>query len=99
MASEGQSDQMVSDTEARMKQKYATEFLHVEKKASTDIHWCLLNVCGDQTVDVSVMRRWVVCFSNNALIAAVKQWVISTSADFYKRVMQVCSLLVKTHSW
>ena len=30
--------------------------------APTDIHWCLLNVYGDQTVDVSTVRQWVVCF-------------------------------------
>ena len=31
--------------------------------ASTDIHQCLLNVCGDQPVDVSTVRQWVVHFS------------------------------------
>jgi len=34
-----------------------------EKMAPTDTYWCLLNVSGDQTVDVSTVRRWVVCFS------------------------------------
>jgi hypothetical protein len=42
---------------------HATEFLHVEK-ALTDIHQCLLNVSGDQTVDVSTVRWWVVYFSS-----------------------------------
>ena len=32
--------------------------------APTDIHWCLLNFYGDQTVDVSTVRWWLVSFSN-----------------------------------
>ena len=38
MAAEGQSDKMVSDMEAHVKEKCVTEFLHVEKMAPTDIH-------------------------------------------------------------
>lgn len=34
---EGQSDKKAPDMEVQMKQRYATEFLHVEKIASTDI--------------------------------------------------------------
>ena len=63
MAAEGQSDRMASDMEMCMKWECVTEFLHVEKMAPTDIHWCLLNVCRDQTVDVSTVRLWVVRFS------------------------------------
>ena len=32
--------------------------------AAIDIHQCLLNVSGDQTVDVNTVRQWVVCFSS-----------------------------------
>ena len=64
MAAEGQSDKMVSDVEAGMKQTCVTEFLHVEKVAPIDIHQHLLNVSGDQIVDVSTVRLWVVCFSS-----------------------------------
>ena len=39
MAAEGQSDEMVSDMEACVKQRCIIEFLHVEKDFS---HWCLL---------------------------------------------------------
>ena len=60
MAAEGQSDRMVSDMEMRMKQRCVIEFLHVEKMVPTDIHWYLLNVCGDPTVDISTVRSWVV---------------------------------------
>jgi len=32
--------------------------------APDDIHQCLLNINGDQTIDVSTVRQWVVCFSS-----------------------------------
>ena len=60
----GHSDRMVSDIEVHMKQRHGIEFLHAEKTAPTDIHQCLLNVYGDQTVDVSTLRQWVVHFSS-----------------------------------
>ena len=50
--------------EVRMKQRSVTEFLHAEKIAPNDIHRRLLNVYGDQTVDVSTVRRWVARFSS-----------------------------------
>jgi hypothetical protein len=55
---------MASDMEVRMKQKSVTEFLLAEKMAPIDIQQRLLNVYGDQTVDVSRVRRWVVSFSS-----------------------------------
>ena len=51
---------MVSDTGVWMKQRCVAEFLHVEIMAPTDIHQHLLNIYGDQTVDVSTVRQWVV---------------------------------------
>jgi len=54
----------VSDMEVWMKQRCVTEFLHVEKITPTNIHWHLLNVDGDQTVDVSTVRQWVMRFSS-----------------------------------
>lgn len=62
MAAEGQSDIMVSDTEVHMKQRSGIEFLHEEKVAPTDIHQHLLSVYRDQTVHVSTVKWWVVCF-------------------------------------
>ena len=47
-----------------MKQRCVNEFLHVENITPTDIHRCLLNVYGNQTVDVNSIRQWVVCFSS-----------------------------------
>ena len=35
-----------------------------KKNAPTDIHQCLLNIYGNQQVDVSAVRLWVVCFSS-----------------------------------
>jgi len=57
MAAEEQSDMKV-----HMKQRCVTEFLRAEKMAPTDIHWCLLNVYGDQPVDVSTVMWGSVCF-------------------------------------
>ena len=55
MAAEGQSDKTASDMEVCMKQMCVTEFLHVEKMAPTDVHQRLMNVYGDQTMDVSTV--------------------------------------------
>ena len=52
------SDKMASDMEMGMKQRYVTEFFHLEKMVPTDIHWCLLNVNGDQTVDMTIVKWW-----------------------------------------
>jgi hypothetical protein len=54
---------MASDMEECTKQRNVIEFLHAEKIGPIDIHRRLLNVYGDQTVDVSTVRLWVVCFS------------------------------------
>ena len=59
MTAEGQSDNMASDMEVRMKQRCVTEFLHAKKIAPNDFHRRLLNAYGNQTVDVSTVRRWV----------------------------------------
>jgi hypothetical protein len=64
MTAEEQSDKMASGMEVRMKQRCVIEFLHAEKIAPNDIHRRLLNVYGDQTVDVSTVRRWVARFSS-----------------------------------
>ena len=67
---------MVSDTEMNMLQKCGIEFLHVENTAPTDIHQCLLNAYGDQTVDVTALKIEL-CEqhfpSNDTVTEAVKQ--------------------------
>ena len=62
MRAEEQPKKMVSDMEVHMKQRGVTEFLHAEKIAHNDIYQRLLNVYGDQTVDISTVRQWVACF-------------------------------------
>ena len=57
MAAEGQSYRMASDMEVQMKQR-------LEKMAHTGIHQHVLNVSGDQPVDVSTGKRLVVHFSS-----------------------------------
>ena len=94
MAAEGQSDTMVSAIEVRMKERCGIEFLHVEKMAPTDFHGCLLNIYGDQAVDVSTVRQWVVCFSsdsNDSGSPLLVQIFMSTHAESY-------SLLAKMQS-
>ena len=54
---------MASDMEVCTEQRGVTEFLHAEKIPSTDIHSNLLNTDGDESVDVSTLRQWVVCFT------------------------------------
>ncbi|PNF39140.1 hypothetical protein B7P43_G01322 [Cryptotermes secundus] len=55
---------MVSDTEVRTKQRCVTEFLTAKQISPNDIHRCFLKVYGDDTVDVSTVRQWVVCFNS-----------------------------------
>ena len=63
--SRGAICRMVSGMEVSLKQRCITEFLHAEKMVPTDIHQHLLNIYGDQTVDVSTVRQWVVHFSRH----------------------------------
>jgi len=65
IAAEGQSDKMAFDIEACLKQKSRDESLHAGKMAPTDIHQHLLNIYGDQTVDITAVRQWAVHFSSD----------------------------------
>lgn len=65
MEAEEQSDKKKSNTEVRMKQKCGIELLCAERISPADIHWYLLNMYGDQKVDVSTMRQWVVHYRND----------------------------------
>ena len=52
--------------------KCVTEFHHAEKKnAPINIHQCLLNVYRDQTINVSSVRWWVMCFNSGVVTATV----------------------------
>jgi hypothetical protein len=70
---------MASDMEVRTKQRCVTEFLHVETFPPIDIHQRLINVYGDQTVDVSTVMLWVMhCSSDPAQLSAQQR----KSADY-----------------
>ncbi|MEQ5146202.1 hypothetical protein ABN231_18065, partial [Proteus mirabilis] len=60
-----------------------------KKIVPTDIYQHLLNVGGDQTVDVSTVRQWVVCFSSGD--SGSPQWC----SFLQLRYAGSCSLLVK----
>ena len=81
MTAQVHSDKMNSDTGVCMMRRYATAFFYVGEMVPTDIHGYLLNIYGDQTVDVSTVRQWVVQWQQ-------QQWVSFTVADFYKHGMQ-----------
>jgi len=67
MAAERQCDRTACDMEVWMKPSdEVTEFLHAKETVPTDIHWHLLNIYGDKIVDVSTVRRWLVCFSSGS---------------------------------
>ena len=79
-----------SHTEVHTKKRYVTEFLHAEKIAPTDIHWCLLNVDGDQPTDVSTVRGgWC--------ISAVGQWYDRHA--ILQRAVQSCHTTKWRASW
>ena len=47
---------MASDVEVHTEQRCVTEFLHADEIAPIGIHRCLLNIYGDQTVDVTALK-------------------------------------------
>jgi len=60
MAVKGQSEKIGSVMEVHMKQRCVFAALNLCRKNGThDIHQCLLNVYGEQTMDVSTERQWV----------------------------------------
>ena len=64
----------------------------METMAPIGIHQYLLNIYGTKTVNVStvtVEQQGQNFPSDETVMAAVKQWVNSTGADFYECNMQV----------
>jgi len=81
MASEKQSDRLVSDLEVLMKQKVCHWILCGEKTAPTDLRPCLVNVYGGQTV---LWTQWgmVMCFSSgHAQPSPHKMRAVSSSSS------------------
>lgn len=56
MAAERWSDKVMSDMEVEMKERCVTKFLLIEKIAPNNIHRLLLNIYGDQAVNVSTLK-------------------------------------------
>ena len=69
--------------DVHMEQRCGTVFLHAEKMAPTDIYRCLLNVCEDQTVDVSTVRRWLVHFSSGNGLPDVPKRLLDVTEGLY----------------
>jgi len=69
------------------------EFLCVEKLAPIDIHWCLLNISGDQMVGGSTGRQWwqwvplLVQTSTNAACRLFHCWwiCIANGGDYVEK--------------
>ena len=97
MAAEGQYE--TSDMEKCVKEKYRVEFLQAEKIAPIDVHWHLLNIYEDQTVDKSAVRWWVVYFSSGDSDSGSPPWktrhVPDNYADNYKHSMRALVQLWK----
>ena len=55
---------MAPDMEVHVKQRVSFSSSVQKKIAATDIRLCPLSIYGDQTVDVSTVRWWVVHFSS-----------------------------------
>lgn len=65
IATERQCDKMESDMEVHMKQLCVMKLLHAEKNVTTDIQGHSLNISGEQTVDVSAVSQWMMCFGSS----------------------------------
>lgn len=69
----------------------------MEKSAPIDIHQCLLNVCGNQTVDVSIkvevgaFHQWQQQHENQAMLQ-------TAMTSLQVQLVGSHSLLVKIHS-
>ena len=96
MASEQQADRMASNMEVHLKLRCVTEFLHEEKIAPFDIHQCLLNICEDQTVDMSTVRsEWFVS------VVAMAVWKTSHGPDGHAQLShhEMKSFLISKSIW
>jgi len=94
-AAEGQSDKMASDIEVHMKQRYITG-IPPYRNNGTQIHQHLLNINGDQRVDVSTVRQLV--FSSGDSNVKDKACSGQPYRSLWAQDKGSCSSLVKIHS-
>ena len=87
MAAEGQCDKMASDMEVQKKQRFISEFLHVEKNYT---HWHSLNIYSDPEVEMSTVRQRVVpCSGGDSDVKDKSFWMVIHSSHTTKcRVSQ-----------
>ena len=86
MAAEENPDKTVSNMEVCLKKWCRIEFLHVGKIVPIDIVQCLLSICGDQTVDMSTVRWWMVHFrsgSSNSVSSPLVQIFMSAKCRLF----------------
>ena len=83
----------------RMKQRCVIEFLRAEKIAPNDIRRRLLNVYGDQTVDVGTVRRWVALFSSGDSDVKDKPRSGRTSTAVTPRNEERLDQLIRANRW
>ena len=70
----------------------------MQKTAPFDTHWCLLNIYGDQTVDVSTVRRWVVCFSSGDS-DSVSPPLVQTALSMAYRLLLLLAIMQNQRWW
>lgn len=69
-----QSGKMESDIKMHI-----NEFAHVERISTTDIHRCLLNIYGDQTVDLK--KGGEQCDSSMVTVTCMKSYILKDFAQ------------------
>jgi len=63
-----------------------------KKMAPTDTHWCLLNVCGDQTMDVSTRKWGVVRFNTLTTVVGKASHIPDGHAQLSHQEMKSISI-------
>lgn len=71
-----------------------TEILHVEKITTIRIYRRLMNIYGDQSVDVSTVKRWIMRLSVTTLICVKKVGRLRFCVFFYEHMIQA-----HVHRW
>ena len=75
MAAKRQSDRMVFDVEMCIKQRCVTKLFYAKKMAPIDSHQYLLNICGNQTVDMSTVIYGDILVCARRFINYIERWL------------------------
>jgi hypothetical protein len=71
---------MTAPSDVRFKQRVVIEFLVTENVKTVDIHRRLLVVYGNQTLDVSSVRRWALRVKGSEVGKAPNKFKVQASA-------------------